>query len=256
MVKMNMKKKLIIVPVVLIAALLAVFLIFNGFSKKHGEYNYIALGDSIAEGMDAFSNIGDGYTDYVKDYLEDEGKLNFYTKGFSKSGYTTDDVKNDIENNKKIEVDGKGIYIKEALRESDLVTLTIGANNFIKGVNLLNMADKISDIGAAKKEADQIASEVKDLIVLIKQYAKKQIIVTGYFNPFPYLTAQKETIDEIVKYFNNLVEEICEELEVDYVNIFDILDGNTKALPNPVNIHPSLEGYKLIAQEVIKKINS
>ena len=72
----------------------------------------------------------------IKDYLKRNNRLSFYTKAFAKSGYTTNDLKNDIENNKTQIVDNKKIYLKEILRESDLVTLTIGANNYLKYLNI------------------------------------------------------------------------------------------------------------------------
>ena len=238
--------------VVFILALLIVFGTYKIFTKGPKKLYYIPLGDSIAEGMDPYLRIDYGYTDYIKDYLEKNNRLSFYTKGFTKSGYRTKDVKYDIETNKTIEVEGETIYLKEALRNSDLVTLTIGANDFIGSLNLNNIESKISNVPKTKKEADEIAIKVKELIILIKKYAKNRIIVTGYFNPFPRLTEYKEEVDEIVKYFDHLLEEVCEELDVEYVDIFDLFEGNRDALPNPFNIHPSKIGYELIANEIIK----
>lgn len=240
--------------IIFVLALLIVFGIYSIFSKEQSKIYYLPLGDSISEGMNPYLGIDYGYPDYVKDYLDKNNRLSFYTKGFTKSGYTTRNVKSDIENNKTIEVDGKNVHLKEALRESDLVTLTIGANNFLGTISLNNIEEKITNIEATKKEADKIGLEIKELLILIKQYAKKQIIVTGYFNPFPRLIEYKDVIDELVKYFNNVIEETCEEVGVDYVDIFDVLDGNKEALPNPLNIHPNTYGYELISKEVIKAI--
>ena len=245
-----MKKYLKILVFVL--ALVIVFGTHKLFEKENKKLYYLALGDSLAEGMDPYYTIDYGYSDYVKDYLKDHDALKFYTKGFAKTAYRTKDLKGDIESNKSIEVDGKTIYIKEALRESDLVTLTIGANDFIRTLSLSNFQEKISDITKTKKEADKIAVKLRELIILIQQYAKNDIIVTGYYNPFPRLKDNKKSIDEIVKYFNHLIEEECNDLGVKYVDIFDLFDGNEVALPNPSNIHPSKYGYELIAKEIIK----
>ncbi len=248
-------KKLLLTLIVFILTMFGVYGVYTLFSNQNRKINYIPLGDSVAEGMNAYSVVDYGYTDFIADDLRGRDKLEFYTKGFTKSGYTTDDVKEDIENNKMIEVDGKKIYLKEALRESDLVTLTIGANNFLGGLSYSNIGEKILNIKKTKKEADEIAKDVKELIILIKKYAKNQIIVTGYYNPFPRLTQFKDNIDEIIKYYNNEIEEICEELDVTYVDIFDIFDGNNEGLPNPLNIHPSKNGYELIAKEILKEID-
>lgn len=239
--------------IVFILSLLIVFTIYKGFSKNNSKIIYIPLGDSIAEGMTPYHNIDYGYTDYIKDYLKKNNRLSFYTKKYTKSGYTIEDVENDINNNKVIVEDDKKLYLKEILRESDLVTVTVGANNFIKGLNLNNIASKILDMEGTKKEADNITNKLKDLLILIKKYAKNQIIVTGYFNPLPKLEMYKNEIDEIVKYYNNEVETICDELDITYVDIFEVLKDKD-SLPNPVDIHPSKKGYELISKEIIKEI--
>ena len=183
-------------------SLFIVFITYISFSGTHSKINYIALGDSVAAGRNPYGVDDYGYTDYISDYLEGNNKLGFYTKAFARSGYTTDDVVNEIENNKSVEIDGRTVYIKEALRESDLVTISIGANNFIRGVSLDTVADKVNDLEGNKKIADEIINDIKDLLILIKKYAKEQIIVVGYYNPLPTFTEYKEQIDEIIKYFD------------------------------------------------------
>ena len=131
---------------VFILAIALVFCTYKIFSKEQKKIIYIPLGDSIAEGMNAYSIVDYGYTDYINDYLKEKDKISFYTKSFTKSGYTTRDVTNDINNNKSIEIDDKTIYLKEILRESDLVTLTIGANNFINTLNINNIESKIKNV--------------------------------------------------------------------------------------------------------------
>lgn len=241
--------------IVFLLALLLVFLTYNFFSKENKKISYIALGDSIAEGMNSYSVVDYGYTDYINDYLKGKDLLSFYTKKYAISGYKIRDLKNDIEDNKVIEQDDKKIYLKEALRESDLVTLTIGANDFLELLSLDNIDKIILNIKDTKKEIDNILEKEKDIIVLIKKFAKRQIIVTGYFNPFPRLENYKNNIDELVKYYNNNLSELCDELEVDFVDIFGVLDGNENAFPNPLNIHPNKYGYELIFKEILKKID-
>ncbi len=240
--------------VVFVLALLIVYLTHNMFLKENKKIIYIALGDSIAEGMNSYSQIDYGYTDYIKDYLKKNEQLLFYTKAFSKSGYTTDELKNDINNNKVTTVENKKIYLKEILRESDLVTLTIGANNYLKANNINNLDIILLDLEENKKKADEIVIEVKETIELIKQYAKGKIIVTGYYNPFPRNKEFKDKLDDIIKYFNYEIENTCEELDVTYVDIFNIFDNNEYYLPNPLNIHPNKNGYERIAKEVLKYI--
>lgn len=242
--------------IVFVLSLAIVYFTYSIFLNQNKKMIYIPLGDSIAEGMTPYHDIDYGYTDYVADYLKKENNLSFYTKNYTKSGYTIGDVENDINNNKVVEIDNKKYYLKEMLRESDLVTLTIGANDFISGISFSNISTKITDIKEIKKDIDTIANKFKDLIVLIKKYAKNQIIVTGYFNPLPRMTEYKEVIDEAVQYYDNLIEEICNEMNIKYVDIFEIIGNNSDVLSNPLDIHPNKKGYELISKEVIKVLNS
>ena len=241
--------------IVFIASLLTIFLIYKGFEYKQDKIFYIALGDSVAEGMNSYGAIGYGYTDYVSEYLDKNDRLDFYIKGFAKSGYTIENVKNDIDNNKTIEVDGKKVNIKEALRESDLVTISIGANDFIKGLTITNVYSKIENLKQSKKEIDQIGENLKELIELIKDYANNEIILLGYYNPLPRLKVVKEEIDELVKYSNYMYEKICDDYEITYIDIFDIFDGNEDLLPNSLDIHPNTKGYEKIADKIIKEVD-
>lgn len=238
----------------LICSLVLVFIIYNIFEDNNQKIYYIALGDSIAEGMDPYGNVGYSYSDYIYDELKSKDKIKFYTKGFSKSGYTTRDLKNDIENNKTIEVDSKKISIKQALRESDLITISIGANDFMRGLDISDMYSYFNDISESKREIDKIGKNVKDLIILIKKYAKNQIILVGYYNPLPRLLTIKSEIDELVKYSYFMYEDICDEEKITCVNIYDLFSENEEFLPNPLDIHPSTEGYEEIANLIMEKI--
>lgn len=247
-----MKKHIKIIVFVL--SLLIVYFTYSIFLNQNSKIIYIPLGDSIAEGMNSYHKVEYGYPDYISDYFKEKDKLSFYTKKYAISGYTIEDVTNDIEKNKEIEIDGKKYYLKERLRESDLVTLTIGANNFMNGMSLSDIPVKLLNPVELKKEADEISNKVKELIELIKKYAKGKIVVTGYYNPLPRALEYKNEIDELIKYYNNLIEEICNELDVTYVDIFNIFDNRDDLLPNPLDIHPTTKGYDLISKEIIKNI--
>lgn len=62
----------------------------------------------------------------------------------------------------------------------------------------------------------------------------------------------KNSIDELIKYSNNIYREMCEDLNIEYVDIFDEFDKNIDYLPNPLDIHPNIKGYEAIANKVIK----
>jgi bacillolysin len=236
--------------VVFIISLFVVFMTYKVFQKQQEKIYYIPLGDSIAEGMDSDGNITNSYTDYIRDYYETYDNLKFYTKKFTKSGYKINDVKNDIELNKTVD----NIHLKEALRESDLVTVSIGINNLlnnIKGIKSCNIVGEIKDL---KIVTDKILLEEKELIELIKKYAKGKIILVGYYNPCPNLENSKEKIEEIIKYFNSGLEDLSNDENIEYIDIYSLFENNKDILPNSNNIHPNTKGYRLIASEIIKRL--
>lgn len=228
--------------------IISIFLIYN--ISYTGKINYIALGDSLAAGQYPYGNYDYGYTDYINDYFKENESMGLYVKEFAKSGYKIENIIADIDNNKKIVKNGTSINIKSALRESDLVTLSIGANDLKEGITINNLDKKIENTEALKNKVDNICSDLERLIKLIKKYAKRDIIIIGYYNPFPYLTTYKNEIDIIVKYSNERIKKISKSNGCRYIDIFDVFDRNTEYLPNPFDIHPNNYGYKAIFERI------
>lgn len=247
-----MKHKRMIVLVLLI--IFISICTFSIYTNTHEEkVNYVALGDSLTAGRNPYGSDDYGYADYIKDYLNTKGKLNSY-KNYAVSGYLVSDVIDDINYNRAVEIEEATIGLKKALRESDLVTISVGANDLLKGVSLSNYADLFSDRVVAMNKIDNIIERVEDLLVLVKKYAKGDILVIGYYNPFPRLTKYKSRIDEIVIYADDKYIELCDELDIYYIKISDVLADNYEFLPNPIDIHPSKQGYEAISNRIIETI--
>ena len=83
------------VLVLLIMILVVVIYLTNKDTKIY----YVSLGDGLGRGMNANDKIGYGYSDYIKEYLEDIDKLEFYTKQFSDKDKRTTDIINNINDN-------------------------------------------------------------------------------------------------------------------------------------------------------------
>lgn len=245
---MNIKKLIFYICVVL-----SIFIIYKLTFKD--EINYVALGDSVAVGVNPYGEKVYGYPDYTKDYLQDLEKLGYFTKGFSKKGQKIDDLIEDINNNKTIIENGKHYNIKNRLRESNLVTLSIGANDFIDGITLDSIIDKLDATASQKKRIDEISVRFEELLKVIKLYAKGDIIVIGYYNPFPYLTSYKTEINDLVEYSNKKFQQICGKNNVYFVKISNSFDDRTDYLPNPFDIHPTVLGYNEIFKQIKKVID-
>lgn len=232
-------KKILVIALILLSVF---FIYLNTIDKK---VYYLALGDSIAAGVNSSGTSEYGYTDHIKTYLENRNLLETYIDEFAASGYRSIDLKRDIEDNKKITINDKEITLKNALIKADLVTLSIGSNDFFYYINA-NPNDVYDHINT-------VISDLEDLFKLLREYCKEDIIIIGYYTPFKE-HENLDKIDDIIKFANKKLEELCTEYKMHYVDVFDLFKENDY-LPNSNDIHPSLEGYEAISKEIIKVID-
>ncbi len=238
-------KKLILGLVVF----LSVFVIYLGTNDK--KMNYIALGDSLAKGQNPYGEINYGYADYIANYLERNDLLKFYTKDFAESGDKISDLLEKIKDNRTVQVGDQIINIKSTLRESDLVTISIGANDFIKSFQLESLVQDLSDENLLKK-VDEILPQLDEVLKEVRKYAKNEIIVVGYYNPLPRATKLvEEKIDQLFSYADQAYQNICKKYDITYLGIYDTFKNHDDYLPNPMDIHPNIKGYEAISNIVI-----
>ena len=244
---MNRKVKFLI----LLGSVLIIFFIY--MVTYHDGYNYVALGDGISSGINSFGVENYSYSDYLKDELDKNNRLRFYTKDFSEKGYSINDLYDDIINNKVVFVDGEKMSIRKVLRESNLVTLAIGSNDFLKVFNYSINDEIIEKIEMDKteyfKKIDTIVQDMDKLLKEIKKYVKGKIIVVGYYNP----SIEDNSLDEIVKYANFMVEGITDDNGVDFLNMHNELKYKDY-FSNPSDMHLNQEGYRKISTLLLKKL--
>lgn len=239
-------KKILVLGIVLIS----VFLIYLTTTDK--KVYYLALGDSLASGVTPYNGYDYGYTDYIKDYLKDKKVLETYINEFAVSGYRSTDLYRDIIDNKSVSVDNKNVTLKNALIKADLVTISIGANDLFGKSSAFTLIQNSEE--EIYKYVSEIMVDVDNLFKLIRKYCKEDIILVGYYNPLPK-NINIEKSDKIFNYVNSKYEELSNKYGIYYVDTYDTFKENSKYLPNPLNIHPSKEGYKAISDLVIDKIN-
>ncbi len=233
-----MKKKLMML-VSLIVITLLVFEIYS-FGKSNKLY-YVALGDSLAEGRNPYGEIGYSYTDYLKENLENHQRLAYYTKEYAKSGYTSEDILNDIKANNKL---------KKDLRESDLVTISVGANDLLKEIDLRYL--DTSKLLKLEDKVDEIIPKIDDCLKEVRKYAKEEIIVVGYYNPIPLLfNSGSYYIDKIFAYIDEEYSKLATKYDSKYISLYQLFKNHRNYLPNPDDIHPNIEGYESIANKII-----
>lgn len=222
----------------IVITIFGIYYLFN-----NNKMNYIALGDSLAQGMNPYGEVGYSYTDYFADYLKDNNKLSSYTKKYTKSGYTTTELITELKVNN---------LLKKDLRESDLVTVSIGANDFLNNINIKSL--NINEISSLKEIVTTILPNIDKCIKEIRKYAKEDMIIIGYYNPIPFLfNTSGNDLDTLFAYIDDEYQKITDKYDAIYISLYQLFKNHSSYLPNPTDIHPNLEGYQSISEELIKR---
>ncbi|MFS0821170.1 GDSL-type esterase/lipase family protein [Bacillus sp. 1P02SD] len=106
--------------------------------------NYVALGDSLAEGMLSDNSFGTGYVGMIKDNLETNGyKVNVHNAGYR--GFTTVDVLAGVPN------------IPE-LAKADVITISAGANDILAVLQPVLGLQQVAQAAAGAAESAKAAA--------------------------------------------------------------------------------------------------
>ncbi|WP_107925542.1 S-layer homology domain-containing protein [Lysinibacillus parviboronicapiens] len=219
------------------------------------QVDYVALGDSLAHGMNEVGVIGLGYTDFVAQVLQQEGLITSYNKGFAYSGYTTKNVLIDLQSDVEKPVTGFGytseqVKLRASIKEAELITLTVGANDLLPILNEsiatgVNAAQILKASHEAMKNIAAILEEISSL------NPQAQVYVMGYYNSFPYFNEDLQSqFKVLLAVMNTSIKTTAEKAGAVFVPTFEVVAKDVaNYLPNPENIHLSEAGYLAVANE-------
>lgn len=211
------------------------------FAQTTTKQVYIALGDSLAAGQTPYREIDTGYTDLIALRLQQKGQLQFYTKQLAFPGYTVDDVLERVQSEEATQ------YLSSAT----LITISAGANDLLRLVQANMNAGTLSysqlatdfALNHARKSVKQLLSELKE------RAPKAQIYVMGYYFAYPFAhdTQKQGTVSQL-ETLNAVLKQEAALAEAEYVSVFEHFGLEAKSLvPNPSDVHPNMEGYRMIA---------
>lgn len=224
--------------IVMILCILSIFLIF--IFAKDNKINYLSIGDTLTRGINSYDSFGNGYNDYIKNYL----KRNNLLRTFNSDYYNNSIIgfESDINNNKTIVINDKEYYLKKMLRESDLVVISLGMDELAYYFD--------SDINKVHEEFDKMLLNLKDFIKSVRAYAKNKVLFIGYYNP---TNTYSSDIDELFYYIENSLKDMLNQYDVDYINLYEKVKASNY-LDNEKNYHLNSRGYLMIANEIINYI--
>lgn len=205
---------------------LIVFLIYLGTIDK--KIYYLSL-DST-----------DGYNNLIANKLQKNNILESYINEYVDNSYRITDLIKDIEDNKKITINGKTKTLKNALVKADIITISIGSTDLFNQINYTDDYDESYDY------IDEMLSDLEKMIKLVKQYCKEDIFLIGYYNPY-----EVNKIDELFNYLNKKIIELCKEYKINYIDISKIIDDK-KYIDDKLIINK--DGNEAIYNEIFDKI--
>lgn len=208
--------KKIILLIIVMVIVFGIYILFRNDKKT-----LLFLGDSYSLGYNKYSKEDYGYNDYLKEYFINELKDSI--ENFRESDYRITDLINDIKYNKSID----GRTIQNALIKSDILTISIGSEEYNKK-NLFYSEDAIYEY------INEMIIDLEELFKLIRLYCKEEIYYVSFFS----------SNDKLLEYLNRQVDDLCKKYNITYVCGNCILDRN-------FDIYPDKEEYKIIADAII-----
>lgn len=195
---------------------------------KEKQLKYLALGDSYTIG-ESVSEQNRWPELFVKE-LNNIGLNYSAPKIIAKTGWTTDELKAAID--------------KENIKETfDLVTLSIGVNNQYRG-----------------RDVEEFKIQFTELLKMAISFADnkpKKVIVLSIpdwgLTPFAK-DRDKEKITREIKQYNTAKKEICNNLNITFINITDqtkLVDSNVDLLAKD-GLHYSGKMHQLWVNKIIK----
>lgn len=255
-------------------------------AQSNKTIDYVALGDSLAAGQKptaigstSAKLYGTSYPKFIRDDLSSNGLLNSYAN-FGVSGYKTGQVSNDLMT--------VGSTTQNAIIEAEIITLDIGANDLLSYLeaeegDVSNLLERLAymdqdQINYLIYQMDSLKSSAVPLVVyqvsiIVAQIkalnSDADIYVMGYYNAFSFLNDYSDDpalqakidllipeLEELIQAYNVALEQATTAISYQYPGITYVstweamggdLDSNARTYL-PLDIHPTVQGYRAIAQ--------
>lgn len=222
--------------IVFIITCILIYIIYSNNSNIKN-INYISLGDGYAKGINSYGENSYGYSDYLKDYYDDNNRLNNYYN------YSEDDIKiKDLYNEIIINRQHNNESIKQSLREANILTISIGLNDLIYKNSI-----QTSNFNSGKtKSIQNIIIDLDQLITEIKKYYKKDIYLIGYYNFYPQNSVERKLLDKL----NYKYKGYSKKNNIIYIDNSNMNNKLDLYIDNPNSYYPNAMGYKKIFNNI------
>ncbi|MRH44051.1 hypothetical protein GH741_15515 [Aquibacillus halophilus] len=201
----------------------------------------VAIGDSLTQGVGDTTDNG-GYVGILENTLKDNNQ-SVHVENLGKRGNRSDQLLKRL-----VEPE-----IVKSIQESDIVLVTVGANDIMKVVkeNFINL--EYESFVVEQTQYSERLREIFDTILGINP--NSSIFLVGFYNPFEKYFSDIEQLALILDDWNTAGRTISSEYEqVQFVPTKDLFRNTEENLFSDDNFHPNVNGYKLIAGRVLNHI--
>lgn len=202
--------------------------------------NIVTLGDSITEGVGDESK-NEGYVGLIEDYLDNEVTI----ENFGIAGYRSDQLLDLID-----EPD-----VEKSLNESDLVLMTIGANDLMKifKSDLTNLKTEpfFEELNKFEERLTKIFAKIH------KINPQTKIYLIGFYDPFSEYFPEVKELSDISSSWNAGSAMVANQFDYTYyIQTRELFNEGIANYLAADNFHPNRNGYTKIATEVIEHIKT
>lgn len=223
-----------------------VFLILTLFLSCYFIYNktiesrkfYLTVGDSLAKGINEYGVSSYGYSDFIKDYLEENNLLKEYNKTFTSSDYKVSDVLKLLEYNES----KNNVTLNRLIKEADIITISLGINEIYYKLN--NNSQNIYTY------IDDMINDYDKILDYINKFHHDKVYILGYYSV-------GDTDNDIFSYVNYNLKKICNKYNYIYIDLSNILSNNPIYINNiNNNFLPNMKGYQKISQIIVENLKN
>lgn len=203
------------------------------------DISVVSVGDSLTQGVGDIQDLG-GYIPYLQAKMEGSklvSTANF--QNFGVRGNRSDQLLERLKQEK----------VKVAIRDADLVIITIGGNDVMQVFKNNMMGLELNKFIQA---ANDYSKRLGEILNTIRQYNNDTgIVLIGIYNPFMKWFADIKEMNEIVENWNETSSQEMAQFDHSlFVPVADIFENNEESLLYTDYFHPNNRGYELIAERV------
>ncbi|MGT2929903.1 SGNH/GDSL hydrolase family protein [Streptococcus dentasini] len=230
-------------------------------------FNYLALGDSLTEGVGDTTGQG-GFVPILSRSLENDYGYQVASSNYGVAGNTSQQILKRMQNKKDLQ---------KGLQKADMMTLTVGGND-VMAVLRRNLSADLK-VDSFKKPAQEYQGRLRKIVKLARQSNQElPIYIVGIYNPFYLNFPDMTEMQTVVDNWNNSTQAVTKEYKnVYFVPVNDLLykgingeegitqssdgeSGDSSSIQNDAlfekdHFHPNNTGYQIMADAVLEKIN-